>query len=362
MKKYIIPISLGFLIIHGCSQKECKPPELSKANLETMSFIVGGKFIMGDGHDKFGDKPLKGAYVSSFYLDKSEVTNAMYKEYVGASQCLKSPRYLEDPILGADKFPVVNVSYKEAKNFCKFYGKRLPTEVEWEYAARGKLKNKKYPWGNSADSTLMNYRGSDKSWATQVKSYPPNKYGLYDMSGNVREWVKDTYSKDFYRCSKRSRVDKLIYSIDKCRVNPVNKTQGQFKVNRGGSWHYTEGYPATVSFRSFDLSSSKYNDLGFRCANDGRQDNIFEQNIDELKDKFKESLGAKIPSDIPLDIEQAEIDNALSNGFDDLDADAIDVSQVGGMVSNKLGVAIPAEISELGVDSTTIENAIDGEM
>ena len=322
MIRYIGAISLILLAISGCSQKECKPPELTKANLETMSFIAGGKFIMGDSNDKFGDKPLKGAYVSSFYMDKSEVTNAMYKEYIGANKCIKEPKYMSDPILGADNLPVVGVSYREAKAFCRFYGKRLPTEAEWEYAARGKRKNKKYPWGNRADKTLMNYRGSHNSWAMPVKSYPPNRYGLYDMSGNVREWVEDTYDKNFYRCNKRGRVDKLINSVDKCRVNPLNKSQSRYKVNRGGSWHYTEGYPATVSFRSFDLSSAKYSDLGFRCANDGRQDNILEQNIEGLKDKVKESIGAKIssdiPSDIPIDIEQAEIDSAMSSNFDDL--------------------------------------------
>jgi len=360
---YLLWLSLVFLLIlNGCAgKKECKNPQLAKANIETMSFIAGGKFIMGSTNDMFGDKPLKGAYVSSFYLDKSEVTNAMYREYIAAKECTKAPKYLQDPILGADNLPVVNVSYKDAKNFCSFYGKRLPTEAEWEYAARGKLKTKKFPWGNSQNATLMNYRGSNSSWAKPVKSYPPNGYGLYDMSGNVREWVVDTYTKDFYKCGKRTRLDKMLYSIDKCRVNPVNRSQGQFKVNRGGSWHYTEGYPATVSFRSFDISSAKYSDLGFRCANDGRQDNILEQNIDVLKDKFKESLGAKIPSDIPIDMEQVEIDNAMSSNFDDLSADSIDMSQVSGMAKSKLGGMVPSEVSEMGIDPLSVEDAMSGD-
>ncbi|MDQ7084743.1 MAG: SUMF1/EgtB/PvdO family nonheme iron enzyme [Sulfurovum sp.] len=357
----IVYVSLSFILIvllSACASKtECKNPLLAKANIETMSFVTGGKFIMGTKNDAFSDKPLKGVYVSSFFLDKSEVSNAMYKEYIAEKECANPPKYLEDPILGADEFPVVDVSYKEAKGFCSFYGKRLPTEAEWEYAARGKLKNKEFPWGNGQSQTLMNYRGSNNTWAVAVKSYPPNKYGLYDMSGNVREWVVDTYTKDFYTCAKRSKMDKVINAIDRCRVNPINKSQGQFKVNRGGSWHYTEGFPSTVSFRSFDISTARYSDLGFRCANDGRQDNILEQNINSLKAKFKESLGAEIPSDLPIDMEQLETENAMSSNFDDLSADSIDISQVSSMASSQLGVAIPPELNQL-VDTANVEDAL----
>lgn len=358
---YLLSLFSLLLLISGCAGKKvCKNPQLAKSNMETMSFIPGGKFIMGSKSDSFGDKPLKGAYVSSFFLDKTEVTNAMYKEYIAAVECNKPPKYTEDPILGAENLPVVAVSFKEAKDFCHFYGKRLPTEAEWEYAARGRLELKKYPWGNNEDATLMNYRGSDSSWSKPVKSYPPNKYGLFDMTGNVREWVVDTYTKSFYGCAKRSRLDKTINSVDKCRVNPVNKIQGQFKVNRGGSWHFTEGYKATVSFRSFDLSSAKFSDLGFRCANDGKQDNILEQNVGKLKEKFKESLGTKIPSDIPVDLEQVEMDNAMSNNFDDLSADSIDMSQVSGMAGNKLGAAMPSEVAEFGIDPSSIKDTVSG--
>ncbi len=343
MKRVYLCVSL-LLFLNGCGemeQQKCKPPELVKANTETMSFIPGGKFIMGDKDDAFGDKPLHKVYVSSFYMDKTEVTNGMYKQFLKDNPCVKPPKYLEDPELGADELPVVGVSYKDAKKFCTFYGKRLPTEAEWEYAARGKLKDKKYPWGNKPDKTLMNYRGSNNPHAVAVKSYPPNRYGLYEMTGNVREWVEDTYDKNFY---KQGDEDDYI-------KNPVNKDRGRLKVNRGGSWHYTEGDPATVSFRSFDVLFAKYSDLGFRCASDGKV--TLKKDVDKFEEKIKETLKAKKE---PVDFEKAEIDNEISMTFDS-DDESTPTPKPKSMKQSGSKRFYPKDISKRGIDIDAIDNS-----
>jgi formylglycine-generating enzyme required for sulfatase activity len=300
-KIYLILPFLLFLT--GCSQKEvCKSPELLEVSNETMSLIKGGEFLMGDYGDKFGDKAPREVFVKSFYIDRTEVTNGAYRAYMDQKGCVAQPKHINDPVLGNDAFPVVRVSHKEAKAFCEFYGKRLPTEAEWEYAARGGLENNSYPWGNDADDTMMNYRDSNKSWAVAVMSYVPNSYYLYDMTGNVREWVEDSYEKDFYKnaCLKSPlNLDANVKSILKfgaeaiyksdCYANPINRSQKtDLKVNRGGSWEYSEGYPATVSFRTFDSEKSRYDDLGFRCAANAEKEPWLAKKQRDLYNKYME--------------------------------------------------------------------------
>ena len=324
MKKVYLILSVTAMIISSCAQKatcDASKAKASATNTDPMSLIIGGKYLMGTTKDYFKDKPLAGVYVGTFYLDKTEVTNAMYKEYLDALACKsKPPKYMEDKDLGGDDLPVVDVSYKDARNYCKYYGKRLPTEAEWEYGARGKLELKKFPWGNKESANNMNYRKSKHNWAIAVKSYPPNKYDLYDMAGNVREWVEDTYRRDYYssRCpqkgAKKSTMD-IIFSkkYRDCRINPVNREKGRLKVNRGGSWHYTNGYPNTVSFRAFDLVDYKSNDLGFRCARDLKIDNIVTKKFKEYKAKLAEELGLN-PDD--LDLSKEELNNVFDGKFD----------------------------------------------
>lgn len=263
--------SVGFYIVlivtlfSGCSTKkvDCQKELVFELNSETMSLIKGGSFLMGDYNDSFGDKPPIVVKVDSFYIDRTEVTNAEYRAYTEAVECSRKPKFIDDPILGEDSLPVVAVSHREAEGFCKYYGKRLPTEAEWEYAARGGLERKKFPWGNEESSDFMNFRDSKSSWSKPVKSYIQNDYYLYDMTGNVREWVADSYEKDFYlnSCSKLG-----VFSFA-CHINPVNENPLiKYRVNRGGSWRYSEGYPADVSSRTFDDKNYKGDDLGFRCA------------------------------------------------------------------------------------------------
>ena len=320
MKKRVF-FSLILLFFGGCATKEvCSKPEILDLSNETMSFIRGGEFLMGDYNDSFGDKPPKEVYVDSFFIDKTEVTNKMYREYLKAQKCPpKKPPFLDDPILGADNLPVVGVTYREALKFCQFYQKRLPTEAEWEYSAKGGFNLKKFPWGDEESSDFMNYRGSKIGKPVAVKSYPPNRYGLYDMAGNVREWVLDTYEKDFYKysCLKSplnpsfsgfiNRGIKGIYKSD-CYKNPLNLAKGSYKVNRGGSYEYSEGYPDTVSFRFFDLASYRGKDLGFRCASDAKKENWLLRKFHNFTKKF-------IDNGIDVNNLQKNIEDNFQNRF-----------------------------------------------
>lgn len=336
-----IIVFILFFLFGGCASKpECKVQSQAPASPETMGFIVGGKFLMGEAKSVFKDKPLTAKYVSNFYMDKTEVTNKMYKEYLGAKECNRTPKYIEDAILGADNLPVVDVTYADAKGFCTFYGKRLPTEAEWEYAGRGKLQLKKFPWGNNESVTMMNSRASKTLWAVAVKSYPANKYGLYDMAGNVREWVEDTYNKDFYSCHQKKLASKkdmdMIFTAKKdCRQDPLNKGFGRYKVTRGGSWHETDGYPCTISFRSFDKASYHAKDLGFRCASTAKEKNFVTEKLDELKGMFMEKAGENIPPNLASE----ELSSAFSDGFDpsSFDPANVDVSSV----AKSAGVSVP---------------------
>ena len=285
MRKYI---SLLLIILFaGCSSKPeiIKNPQMLALNNISVSLIIGGVYTMGSYQDKFLDKAPRDVYVNSFFIDKTEVTNAAYKQYlIETGGRVRPLPHLEDPILGADKLPVVNVMHKEAQDFCKFYNKRLPTEAEWEYAAKGNTKKTKYYWGNDEDPIYMNYRGSKKFISVPVGSYASNEYGLYDMNGNVREWVEDSYQKDFYNkpCTEPDLADlagdiydgvkglfvKSKFVEHNCYINPLNTADVIYKSNRGGSFEYSKGYPATISFRFFDEKESMHNDLGFRCVAD----------------------------------------------------------------------------------------------
>lgn len=209
-------------------------------------------------------------YVPAFYIDKKEVTNADYKKFIDANpewskehmpDSLQDGNYLKDwngdkyP-KSKGKYPVVYVSWFAAKAYAKWVGKRLPIEVEWESAAKGTDKTSEFPWGDTdADSTKANYGHVNTGRTVKAGKYHANDYGLYDMAGNVKEFVLDTWSTDVYRLKhsplffKRRRLNEDINKI----------------VVRGSGWQspavelrntYREGFPNTRCAP----------DVGFRCA------------------------------------------------------------------------------------------------
>jgi len=193
------------------------------------------------------ETPHHVVYLDAFYMDIYEATNAQYKEFIDATG-RKAPIYWND--LNAPNHPVVGVSWDDANAYSKWAGKRLPTEAEWEKAARGGLVRKRFPWGDEdPDDTRCNFE--DKS-ITPVGSYPPNGYGLYDMGWNVREWCADWYDKGYYEISLRK--------------NPQGPNSGDTRVLRGRSWGDFHPRYIRVSSRSHFGPSGANPDVGFRCV------------------------------------------------------------------------------------------------
>ena len=215
-----------------------------------MVHIPAGSFMMGcssgDSECDDDEKPAKKVTLTKgFYMDATEVTQGEYERVMG-----KNPSYFQS--CGAD-CPVEQVSWNDAKAYCEKVGKRLPTEAEWEYAARGGSSTAYY-WGKSIDGAYAWYSDNSGSKTHAVGQKKANGFGLYDMAGNVWEWVADCYDSDWY--SKMPAT------------NPVNTCTGSGnRVLRGGSWNYY-AWSTRVSYRLRNLPDYRYDYVGFRCAQD----------------------------------------------------------------------------------------------
>ena len=244
-----------------------------------MVLIPAGKFQMGSiapAADS-DEKPVHTVSIDAFYIDKYQVTNAQYKQFV-----LANPRWQKNRIdsafhngnylkewngnnypSGKANHPVVSVSWYAAMAYAQWAGKRLPTEAEWEYAARGGLSGKKYPWGDVIDLRKANYGRRNVDDTTPVDKYPPNGYGLYNMAGNVWEWCLDEYNPNFYASSPRQNPLAGASSVGWITRNFTSvKTN---RVLRGGSWG-TESGSVRVTYRNQLNPASTYLDSGFRCV------------------------------------------------------------------------------------------------
>ncbi|MCI0691139.1 SUMF1/EgtB/PvdO family nonheme iron enzyme [candidate division KSB1 bacterium] len=237
-----------------------------------MVLIPAGSFMMGSddmGSDDYdSEKPVHQVYIDDFYMDKYEVTVAQYQKFLNANPKQSKPDHWDEQLQNSNR-PVVYVSWNDAVTYCEWLSKqrgkrvRLPTEAEWEYAARGGLSGKKYPWGDEISQSLANYNNPwNAEWSQgagkylrEVGSYAKNGYGLYDMAGNVWEWCEDWYDENYYKNSP-SR-------------NPKGPTSGKSRVLRGGSWY---NYPQYVrcAFRGDFGPTDRDVNVGFRCAQDVR--------------------------------------------------------------------------------------------
>ncbi|MYE87403.1 SUMF1/EgtB/PvdO family nonheme iron enzyme [Candidatus Poribacteria bacterium] len=253
-------------------------PQIQKATVpssgipEGMALIPAGEFRMGSNDGEFDEKPVHTVYVNAFYMDVYEVTNAQYKKFVDANpQWTKdhiSSRYHDGNYLkhwtgnsyGSGNHPVVYVSWYGAMAYAKWVGKRLPTEAEWEKAARGGLSGKRYPWGNLLDSSKAKYRGGG---TTGVGTYPPNEYGLYDMAGNVWEWCLDAYGGNFYKSSPYRNPIAGAEGITQATSKfTIVKTP---RVLRGGAWGSSRSTLRVSDRRRFSPVLTD-NGSGFRCV------------------------------------------------------------------------------------------------
>lgn len=295
--------------------EERKPLQFEKGNgnLKGMIGLPGGSFLMGtddkEGFPADGEGPVREITVHAFYVDATTVTNTEFEKFVQATgyqtdaekygwsfvfygllsdkmrethpevavqtpwwcaipgACWKYPEGKDSHIRDRMDHPVVHVSWNDAMAYCHWAGKRLPTEAEWEYAARGGLVQKKFPWGNELwpdgehrcniwQGNFPQYNSMEDGYlgTAPAKSFKPNDFGLYNVSGNVWEWCNDWFSPDFH--------------LKENKVNPKGPPEGEAKVIRGGSFlcHHSYCNRYRVAARSANTADSSASNMGFRCV------------------------------------------------------------------------------------------------
>ena len=278
-------MKLGFLIFLLAVSVGAQRP----ASTTSMALIPGGSVEMGiDESDipklqeKFKIKraelfaeevPRHRVTLAGFYIDRTEVTNKAFKRFLDSNPewrkeridaSLHNVKYLQHWTNGAfpagqEKHPVVNVTWYAATAFCKSLGKRLPTEAEWEFAARGGLAGKEFPWGDEMpDKNRANFSGSGLGSPTKVASYPPNGYGLYDMAGNVWEFLADEWSK--YGSTGPAVNGPLANNF----LHVTTR-----RALRGGSFGGS-AVNLRVTYRDSHSPENAVEHVGFRCAANAR--------------------------------------------------------------------------------------------
>ena len=223
--------------------------------------VPAGSFQMGSYSGNVDEQPVHTVFLDTYWIDRTEITNNLYAKCILAGACTLPARFSSTTHFSyygnpqyAD-YPVIYVNYYQADSYCKWAGRRLPTEAEWEKAARG-TNERTYPWGNQPPAAwLMNFSNKTAD-TTRVGSYPSgaSPYGALDMAGNVWEWVTDWYDGIYYKISPVS--------------NPQGPFFGAYKAIRGGSFVY-EGYTARTSNRSKHSPGAGDFTIGFRCALSG---------------------------------------------------------------------------------------------
>ena len=224
------------------------PPPKQKPDIELIR-IPEGKFTMGS-NESSNEKPVHFVHLDEYYISKYPVTVGQFKKFITATKHDAGNEWKEPGFIQTANHPVVCVSWNDAAAFCKWVGGRLPTEAEWEKAARG-TDGRKYPWGNnSPDYDLCNY-GFNKDGTTAVGSYPKgaSPYGVMDLSGNVWEWCSDWYNSGYVTSPSR---------------NPQGPVSGYNRVSRGGCWLLNDIDSLRASFRGNNYPFLRNCLFGFR--------------------------------------------------------------------------------------------------
>lgn len=298
-RQIVIAILLVLFIAQSCRRAPPTPVAVPSTPVKNpgMVLIKGGAFLMGTDDGMPYEAPAHEVEASSFWMDEHEVTVAEFAKFVAATGYqtdaekfgwsgvfnLKTGvwekvnrvdwRHPDGPASQPKTGePVCQVSWRDAASYAEWAGKRLPTEAEWEYAARGGLAGQKYAWGDElrpGGKPVANWwqgyfpdqnTGEDGFIGrAPIGSFPPNGYGLYDMAGNVWEWCADWYADDYY--------------LHPTRDNPNGPASGKERVIRGGSWMCSENFCTNyrVAARSHATPDSGLNNLGFRCVRSSGQ-------------------------------------------------------------------------------------------
>jgi len=220
--------------------------------------IPAGWFGMGSEDGQENERPVHQVWIDSFCLAECQVTNA---EFAGFWEATGEPipPLCDDPNFNHPEQPVVSVSWFDAVKYCEWLSGisgrkyRLPTEAEWERAARGRLDGKLFPWGDDPPESLPNYAERWKTGPEPVRRSSPNSFGLYDICANVHEWCSDWYQADYYANSAER--------------NPQGPDTGQRRASRGGSWRHHIKVTRCAA-RSSIPPEFRYADYGFRVACD----------------------------------------------------------------------------------------------
>jgi len=238
-------------------EKPVKPLERVRAkDGAKMKLIPAGKFQMGSNDGDSDEKPVHTVDLDAYYIDAYEVTVGQYKTFIQATRHRAPDWSNVSKYSPTNNHPIIYVSWEDAKAYAQWGGASLPTEAQWEKAARGGLVGKKYPWGDTITHDDANYSGTggkDK-WdrTSPVGSFPANGYGLYDMAANVYEWCLDAYESDYYGRSPDH--------------NPVNNnfTSVKRRVVRGGSWD--DSCILRCASRFNGILTFRVTNVGFRCV------------------------------------------------------------------------------------------------
>lgn len=306
--KTLLPVLLALFVLMQPAAPLALQNPITGNDGTTMFLIPEGEFVMGSSErDLKKESPEHKVYVDAFYMDKYEVTNRLFSIFLSDVKpslakdgerwqwiVLRSDLDMKDraewwpteivyeaetgmylAFEGFEKYPVISVSWHAADAYCKWAGKTLPTEAQWERAARGGLQGKSFPWGNEIPTGGLVF---EKRWSSngepapteEVGNYHPNAYGLFDMAGNVWEWCSDWYSDRAYKKSKHK--------------NPQGPKYGNSKVLRGGSW-YNQAIVLRVAVRNFNNPYGTDDAVGFRCVLDALK--ALDNNEDENEMKTK---------------------------------------------------------------------------
>ena len=226
--------------------------------------IPEGEFLMGCENGAANERPVHPVWVDRFRISRTAITNALYSVFLETTEYLRPPTW-DDPAFNDPQQPVASVSWFDAVAYCEWlssvtgFSYRLPTEAEWERAARGGREGTLYTWGDDSPDIQPGYYDFWRDGPARVAQRPPNGFGLYDISENVHEWCRDWF-------------DERYYSVSEAK-NPRGPENGTRRSSRGGSWRHQIKI-TRVAARSSIPPEFRYSDYGFRIVEQNTDDRI----------------------------------------------------------------------------------------